>query len=228
MTQAVTIRATKTSSDRTSTEARPRTSTRRALRPIVAVKVAVWAAALAPAAALVRGFFRNDLTANPGDYLTDQTGTWMLACLMASLAVTPIRRLTGWNEIIKLRRLVGLFAFFYALLHVLTWIVFVHYFDVGFMVEDVVKRPFITVGMGAFLILLALALTSTRWSIRKLGRRWQKLHRLVYVAAVGGVVHFWWLVKADTTEPVRWAAGLSVVLGLRVWWAWRKRQPLRS
>jgi sulfoxide reductase heme-binding subunit YedZ len=192
------------------------------------VKVAVWAAALAPAAALVRGFFRNDLTANPGDYLTDQTGTWMLACLMASLAVTPIRRLTGWNEIIKLRRLVGLFAFFYALLHVLTWIVFVHYFDVGFMVEDVVKRPFITVGMGAFLILLALALTSTRWSIRKLGRRWQKLHRLVYVAAVGGVVHFWWLVKADTTEPVRWAAGLSVVLGLRVWWAWRKRQPLRS
>jgi sulfoxide reductase heme-binding subunit YedZ len=188
----------------------------------------MWVLALTPAALLVRGFFRNDLTANPGDYLTDQTGTWMLACLMASLAVTPIRRLTGWNELVKLRRPLGLFAFFYGVQHLLTWIVFVHYFDVGFMVEDVFKRPFITVGMGTFLILLVLTLTSNRFAVRKMGRKWQTLHRLAYVAGIGGVLHFWQLVKADTSEPLRWAAGLSVLLGLRVWWAWRKRQPLRS
>lgn len=200
----------------------------RVVTPIVALKALVWVLALLPAAALVRGFYTNDLTANPGDYITDQTGTWMLACLFASLSVTPIRRLTGWNELVKLRRPIGLFAFFYGVLHLLTWIVFVHYFDVGFMVEDVVKRPYITIGMGAFLILLTLAATSTRYAIRRLGRRWQKLHRLVYVAAVAGLLHFWLLVRADTTEPVRWAMGLSVLLGLRVWWAWRKRQSLRS
>jgi sulfoxide reductase heme-binding subunit YedZ len=214
------------------TSERPQTltarHTRRAVKTITLVKLAVWVAALTPAALLVRGFFRNDLTANPGDYLTDQTGTWMLACLMASLSVTPIRRLTGWNEVIKIRRPLGLFAFFYGVLHLLTWIVFVHYFDVGFMVEDVVKRPFITVGMGTFVILLALTLTSNRLALRKMGRKWQTLHRLAYVAGIGGVLHFWQLVKADTTEPLRWAAGLSVLLGLRVWWAWRKRQPLRS
>jgi sulfoxide reductase heme-binding subunit YedZ len=197
------------------------------VKPITSIKAALWVAALLPFAAIVRGFLRNDLTANPGDYLTDQTGTWMLACLMASLAVTPIRRLTGWNEIIKTRRMLGLFAFFYAVLHLATWVVFVHYFDVGFMVEDVVKRPFITVGMMAFVILLVLAVTSNRLSIRKMGKRWQSLHRLVYLAAGLGVLHFWWLVKADTTEPARWATGLAVLLGLRAYWSLRKRVAAR-
>ena len=214
------------------TSDRPQTITtrpvRRVVKTITLVKAALWVAALTPAALLVRGFFRNDLTANPGDYLTDQTGTWMLACLMASLSVTPIRRLTGWNEIIKVRRLLGLFAFFYGVQHLLTWIVFVHYFDVGFMAEDLAKRPYITIGMAAWLILFVLTLTSNRMAVRKLGRRWQTLHRWVYVAGVAGVLHFWLLVRADTSEPLRWAAGLSVLLGLRVWWAWRKRQPLRS
>lgn len=200
----------------------------RVVKPIVATKVLVWVLALLPAAALVRGFYTNNLTANPGDYITDQTGTWMLACLFASLAVTPIRRLTGWNELIKLRRPIGLFAFFYGVLHLSTWIVFIHYFEVSFMVEDVVKRPYITIGMGAFLILLALALTSTRYAVRSLGRRWQRLHRLVYVAAIAGLLHFWLLVRADTTEPVRWAMGLSVLLGLRAWWTWQKRRLSRS
>ena len=215
------------------TSDRPQTTTarpaRRVVKTITLVKAALWVAALTPAALLVRGFFRNDLTANPGDYLTDQTGTWMLACLMASLSVTPIRRLTGWNEIIKVRRLLGLFAFFYGVQHMLTWIVFVHYFDVGFMAEDVAKRPFITVGMGALLILFVLTLTSNRLAVRKLGPQ------LADAAPAGrtwpasaACLHFWQLVKADTTEPLRWAAGLSVLLGLRVWWAWRKRQPLRS
>jgi len=202
--------------------------TRRVVKTITLVKAGLWVAALVPFARLVAAFYRNDLTANPGDYITDQTGTWMLACLMASLSVTPIRRLTGWNEIIKVRRMLGLFAFFYGVQHLLTWIVFVHYFDVGFMVEDVVMRPFITVGMGTFLILLTLTLTSNRFAVRKLGRKWQTLHRLAYVAGIGGVVHFWQLVKADTTEPLRWAAGLSVLLGLRVCWAWQKRRRLRS
>jgi len=198
------------------------------LKRITVIKVLAFAAALIPAAALVYGFYQNDLTANPGDYITDQTGTWTLGMLLISLSVTPVRRLTGWNEIIKLRRMLGLFAFFYATLHMLTWVVFIHYFDTHFMIEDVLERPFITVGMTVFLILFVLALTSNRFAIRALGRKWQTLHRLVYVAAVGGVIHFWQLVKADTTEPIRWAAGVAVLLGFRVWWSYRKRVPVRT
>ena len=198
------------------------------MKPITVVKVLCFAAALIPAAALVYGFYTNDLTANPGDYITDQTGTWTIAFLTISLTVTPLRRLTGWNEFIKLRRMLGLFAFFYATLHMLTWVVFVHFFEVSFMVEDVAKRPFITVGMATFLILLTLAVTSNRFAIRRLGRRWQVLHRLVYVAAVGAVIHFWWLVKADITEPRRWAVAIAALLGFRIWWTYRGRLSSRS
>jgi sulfoxide reductase heme-binding subunit YedZ len=193
------------------------------LKPITLVKIVAFAAACLPAAALVHGFYTSDLTANPGDYITDQTGTWTLAFLTITLCVTPLRRLTGWNQIVRLRRMLGLFAFFYATLHMLTWVVFIHYFDVDFMIEDVTMRPFITVGMTVFLILFVLALTSNRFAVRRLGRRWQTLHRLVYVAAIGGVIHFWWLVKADTTEPIRWAAAVAVLLGVRAWWATKPR-----
>jgi sulfoxide reductase heme-binding subunit YedZ len=193
------------------------------LKPITTIKAVVFAAALVPAAALVRGFYTNDLTANPLDYITKQTGWWALALLVITLTVTPIRRLTGWKPIIRLRRMLGLFAFFYGVLHLLTWIILINFFDLQTMIEDVVKRPFITIGMATFLILLTLAVTSNQWSIRRLGRRWQSLHRLVYLAAVGAVVHFWWLVKADITEPRRWAFGVAGLLGLRVWWAWRKK-----
>ena len=192
-------------------------------KPITILRVALFIAALVPAALLVRGFYTNDLPANPGDYITDQTGTWILGCLFASLSITPLRRLTGWNELIKLRRMLGLFAFFYAVLHMLTWVVFVHYFEVSFMVEDVFKRPFITVGMTVFVILSMLAITSNRWSMRKLGKKWGTLHRLVYAAAIGGVIHFWWLVKADITLPRRWAVALAVLLGVRLWWWYQKR-----
>ena len=198
------------------------------MKPIAVVRVVSFAAALIPAAALVYRFYTNDLTANPGDYITDQTGTWALTMLVISLTVTPLRRLTGWNEIIKLRRMLGLFAFFYATLHMLTWVVFVHYFDTHFMIEDVVERPFITIGMATFLILLALAVTSNRFSIRRLGKKWQSLHRLVYLAAIGAIVHFWWLVKADITEPRRWAVAVAALLGFRVWWNWRARPSSRS
>jgi len=192
-------------------------------KPITILRVALFIAALVPAALLVWGFYTNDLTANPGDYITDQTGTWILGTLFASLCVTPLRKLTGWNDLIKLRRMLGLFAFFYAVLHMLTWVVFVHYFEVSFMVEDVFKRPFITVGMTVFVILSMLAITSNRWSMRKLGKKWGTLHRLVYAAAIGGVIHFWWLVKADITLPRRWAVALAVLLGVRLWWWYQKR-----
>ena len=193
------------------------------MKPIAILKAVAFAAALIPAARLAYRFYIQDLTANPGDYITDQTGTWALTMLVITLTITPLRRLTKWNALITLRRMLGLFAFFYATLHMLTWVVFIHFFDWPFMVEDVVMRPFITIGMATFLILLALALTSNRFAIRRLGRRWQKLHRLVYVAAIGAVVHFWWLVKADVTEPLRWAAVVAVLLGSRAWWAWRSK-----
>lgn len=190
------------------------------------LKPLIFAAALLPAAALVYGFYTGDLTVNPTEYITDQTGTWALAFLVMSLSVTPIRRFTGWTPIIRLRRMLGLFSFFYALLHVLTWVVFYHFFDPTFMIEDVAERPFITLGMATFVILLVLAITSNRFAVRRLGRRWQVLHRLAYAAGIGGVVHFWWAVKADTTEPYRWAAVLVVLLGLRVWWAAERRRRL--
>lgn len=198
------------------------------MRAITVVKPLAFAAALVPAAALAYGFYTNDLTANPGDYLTDQTGSWALALLVISLGVTPLRRLSGWNDAIRLRRMLGLFAFFYATLHMLTWVVFFHFFDVDFMIEDVVERPYITVGMATYLILVVLAVTSNRFSIRKLGRRWGKLHRIVYLAAITAVIHFWWLVKSDTTEPQRWALAVGALLGLRAWWAWRTRPLSRS
>jgi sulfoxide reductase heme-binding subunit YedZ len=197
-------------------------------KPITILKAALFVAALVPFGLLVWGYHTDDLTANPGDYITDQTGDWTLGTLFASLCVTPLRKLTGWNDLIKLRRMLGLFAFFYVTLHLLTWIVFVNYFDVPSMVADVFKRPFITIGMATFVILFLLAITSNRWSIRKLGRKWGSLHRLVYLAAIGGVIHFWWLVKADITLPRRWAVAFGVLLTARAcWWYQKRRVPVR-
>ena len=200
------------------------------MKRITLIKILVFAAALIPAAALAYGFYEvyygidpNALTANPGDYITDQTGTWTIAFIVISLCVTPLRRLTKWNEIIKLRRPLGLFAFFYGTLHLLTWVVFIHYFDVQEMVKDVFERKFIAVGMMTWLILLALAVTSNQYSIRTLKKRWATLHRLVYAAAIGGVVHYWWLVKADITLPQRWAVAVTILLGFRIWWTLNKR-----
>lgn len=188
----------------------------------------IFAAALVPAAALVYGAFTDGLTANPIDYLTDVTGTTALTFLIISLTITPLRRLTGRNQIIKLRRMLGLFAFFYACLHLSTWLILDWFFDVASMAADVVERRFITMGMTTFLLLLPLAVTSTGGMIRRLGKRWLQLHRLVYVAAVTAVIHFWWLVKADFREPRLWAFALCVLLGFRAWWMLRTRRFLRS
>lgn len=201
------------------------------MKPIRIIKKGVAVAALIPAALLAWGLYQvfygddpNALTANPGDYLTDQTGTWALAFLFFSLTITPLRRWTGWNDLIKLRKLLGLVSFFYATLHMLTWVFLINLFTVSFMIEDVIKRRFITVGMATWLILFVLALTSNTFAIRSLGRRWQALHRLVYAAAILAVVHFWWLVKQDITEPRRWAFAFAGLLGVRIWWVYQKRR----
>ena len=188
----------------------------------------IFAAALVPAAALVYGAFTDELGANPIDYITDTTGKTALTFLIITLTVTPLRRLTGRNEIIRLRRMLGLFAFFYACLHMSTWLVLDWFFDFASMAADVVERPFITLGMTTFLLLLPLAVTSTAGMIRRLGKRWQQLHRLVYVAGITAIIHFWWVVKADFSEPRLWALALSVLLGFRAWWTLRTRLFSRS
>jgi sulfoxide reductase heme-binding subunit YedZ len=186
------------------------------------LKILIVIGGLAPAGLLVAGAIADDLGANPIEFITHETGSFALAFLVATLSVTPIRRLTGWNEVIRLRRMLGLFAFFYASLHLLTWVVLDQFFDAPAMIEDITRRPYITVGMAGFLCMVPLALTSTTAMMRRLGRRWQTLHRLTYAAAIAGVVHFWWLVKADVTEPRRWAALLMVLFGLRMWWMLRR------
>lgn len=192
------------------------------------LKLLIFGGGLIPFGMLVAGIVTDNLGANPIEFITHETGTFALAFLVVTLSISPIRRLTGWHEVIRVRRMLGLFAFFYACLHFLTWFVFDHTLDVGGMIEDVAKRPYITVGMTAFLMMLPLALTSTTAMIRRLGKRWQMLHRLTYAAAVAGVVHFWWLVKADITEPRRWALALTVLLGLRAWWVVRSRLSGRT
>jgi sulfoxide reductase heme-binding subunit YedZ len=189
----------------------------------------IFAAALIPAAALVYGAFTDNLGANPIDYITDTTGLTALTFLIITLTVTPLRRLTARNELIRLRRMLGLFAFFYACLHLSTWLVLDWFFDFASMAADVVERPFITLGMTTFLLLLPLAVTSTTGMIRRLGgKRWQQLHRLVYVAAITAIIHFWWVVKADFRAPRLWALALTILLGFRAWWALRTRLFSRS
>jgi sulfoxide reductase heme-binding subunit YedZ len=185
---------------------------------IQVLKPAAFLAALGPAALLVRDALGDDLGANPIDKITDVTGIWALRFVLITLAVTPLRRITGWNPLVRFRRMFGLFAFFYATLHFSTWLVLDQFFAWDFIVADIVKRPFITVGFTGFVLMIPLALTSTAGWIRRLGgRRWNVLHRLVYVTGIAGVVHYWWLVKVVTPPQIAYAAILTVLLGWRVW-----------
>lgn len=195
-------------------------------RSWVAIKAAIWAAALTPAAWLAWDGFWGGLGANPVEAIMLRTGWWGLVLLTVTLAVTPLRRLTGWNSIVRVRRLLGLFAFFYICLHLTNYVVVDQWFDFSMILEDITERPFITVGFAAWLILLSLAVTSTRGWIRRLGRKWQRLHRLVYVAAGLGTLHFYWKVKADTREPLVFIAILAVLLLLRLPALRRLRIPL--
>jgi methionine sulfoxide reductase heme-binding subunit len=180
------------------------------------VKPAIFVLALVPAGLLLRGLFEGTLGVNPAETLQLETGIWALRFLLASLAVTPLRRLFGWNRLVQYRRMLGLFAFFYATLHLLTYFVLDRYLDWVGVLEDVGKRPFITFGMLAFALMIPLAVTSTKGWIRRLGRRWQTLHRLVYFAALAACLHFIWKVKVVIGEPVYYAAILAALLAIRV------------
>lgn len=171
---------------------------------------------LLPLARLIYLAFNGGLGANPIEFITRSTGTWTLVGLMLTLTVTPLRRLTGLNALIRYRRMLGLFAFFYASLHFTTYIWLDQFFDPAAILKDIYKRPFITVGFAAFLLLLPLAITSTHAMMRRLGRRWQQLHRLVYLIGFLGVLHYVWLVKKDLTQPLIYGGVLLVLLFLRL------------
>jgi sulfoxide reductase heme-binding subunit YedZ len=197
------------------------------LKPIVLLKRAIFAAALIPAAALIVDAFTGKLTADPIAFITHTTGDWALRLLMITLCITPIRRITGWNPIIQLRRMLGLFSFFYATLHFLTWSVLDWFFDIRQMASDIVMRPFITLGMATFVMLLALAVTSTKASVRRLGKKWTQLHRLIYVAAITALTHFWLARKLVGDEFRYWTVAAVLLLGFRAWWALRIRVRAR-
>jgi sulfoxide reductase heme-binding subunit YedZ len=180
------------------------------------VKPALFVVCLVPAAMLLWDAFMGGLGANPIEEITHRTGDWTLRLLLVTLAITPLRRLTGFIPLVRLRRMLGLFAFFYASLHFLTWLVLDQFFDWQSIVADVIKRPYITVGFTAFVLLIPLAATSTNAMMRRLGRNWTRLHRLVYVIGILGVIHFWWLVKADILEPAIYAVILAVLLASRL------------
>jgi sulfoxide reductase heme-binding subunit YedZ len=200
-------------------------------RFIAIVKIAAFLVALFPLGRLLDGVFLSPeiLGANPAEFITRATGDWALRILLITLALTPLRRLTGWNWLLRLRRMAGLYVFFYAILHFSSYVSFDHVFDVGEIAKDIVKRPFITVGFTCLMLLLPLAITSTNGMVRRLGgRRWLQLHRLVYVIAPLAVLHFWWMVKRDLTQPVIYAVLLSLLLGIRLLWINRKNRNGRS
>jgi len=180
------------------------------------VKPLVFLIALWPLVGLVLRGAMGQLGANPIERITHQTGWWTLALLMITLAVTPLRKLTGQYWLVQYRRMLGLFAFFYGCLHMLTYVWLDQFFDAQAIVKDVGKRPFITMGTLSFVLMVPLAVTSTQKAIRRLGKRWQTLHKLIYASAAAGVVHFLWLVKKDISEPATFAVVLGVLLGYRV------------
>jgi methionine sulfoxide reductase heme-binding subunit len=187
------------------------------------VKPAVFAASLVPFGLMAYGAATGGLGANPIEAITHGTGDWTLRFLLLTLAMTPLRVVTGWNLFARFRRMLGLFAFFYGCLHLVTYVWLDKFFSWPDIVRDIAKRPFITAGFTAFVILVPLALTSTAGMIRRLGgRNWNRLHRLVYVSAIAAVVHYWWLVKADVSRPLRYAAVLALLLAVRLLVAYRR------
>ena len=177
------------------------------------------AAALVPLAMLVAGLalYPDWLGANPAEFITRSTGDWTLRFLLLTLAVTPLREITGWHALARFRRMLGLFAFFYGTVHLSSYLAFDHALDLAAVVRDIVKRPFITVGFTTLVLMAPLAATSTNAMVKRLGaRRWTALHRIVYLIAPLGVLHFWWMVKRDVTEPAVYAVVLAVLLGWRL------------
>ncbi len=181
------------------------------------IKPLLFVLCLIPFGVLVWGVYGDELGANPVETITHQTGLWALRLLLITLSVTPLCRFTGWKELVRLRRMLGLYVFFYALLHFLTYAWLDQAFVIGDILQDVVKRPYITLGFSAFLMLIPLAATSTNGMIKRLGgKRWQQLHRLVYPCAMAAVLHYLWLVKADIREPMSYLVALTLLLILRL------------
>jgi methionine sulfoxide reductase heme-binding subunit len=192
----------------------------------------LFTACLAPFVWMVFRALTGRLSANPIEDITLTTGIWALRFLLISLAVTPVRRITGWNRVIQFRRMFGLFAFFYASVHLLIYVVLDQGLAFEFILPDIVKRPYITAGMVAFVAMIPLAVTSTRGWIRRLGRKWQLLHRLVYVSGIAACLHFLWKVKVMIGEPVYYALILAALLAFRMLWKLRQsarvRQPAQA
>lgn len=181
------------------------------------LKPPIFVACLIPFALIVYHGFSGQLGADPVEDITYRTGDWAIRLLLTTLAVTPLRHLTGWNSLIRLRRMFGLFAFFYVCLHFLTYVVLEHSFTWNFIIEDIIEHKYVLVGFSAFLLLIPLAVTSTNGMVRRLGgKRWQLLHRLVYAAAICAVLHYLWLVKSDVTEPVIYGLVLLTLLSVRL------------
>lgn len=196
-------------------------------KPLRVVKAIAWIVALLPFLRIVFLGATDQFGANPLEFVTRSTGTWTLVLLCCTLAITPLRRITGMNWLIRLRRMLGLYTFFYGTIHFLIWLLVDRGLDPASMLKDIVKRPFITVGFAAFVLMIPLAATSTNAMVRRLGgKRWQWLHRLVYVTGVLGILHYWWhkAGKLDFAEVSIYAAVMAVLLGLRVWWAWRSQR----
>jgi sulfoxide reductase heme-binding subunit YedZ len=187
-------------------------------------KPAVFSACLLPFALVVGDLFEitGRLGANPVEEIMDRFGNWSLRFILLTLAVTPVRRISGWNWLVRFRRMFGLFTFFYVLMHFLTWLILDQGLLLPAIIEDLAKRPFITIGFAALVLLTALAATSTAAVRRRMGRRWQTLHNAVYLIGLLGVWHYWWQVKKDITEPLLYALILAALLAHRLWWRFRR------
>lgn len=191
-----------------------------------AVKAGIFVLALLPFLRMA-WLTATGVPVEPVEFLTHGSGDWALYLLCATLAVTPLRRLTGWNWVVRLRRMIGLFTFFYAFMHFLTFLWFDHNFDVAAMWKDVLKRPFITVGFACFVLLTPLAATSTNAMIKRLGRNWAQLHKLIYLIAPLAILHYWWMKagKHNFEQPIVWGSVVAVLLLLRVWWSASRPRP---
>jgi len=192
------------------------------------IKRLLFILALIPLARLVWLGFNDNLTANPIEFIERSTGTWALIILLITLSLTPIRLITGIAWQIQLRRMMGLFMFFYACLHFTTYVWLDHWFDWSEITKHIIKHPYVLVGFSAFVLALPLAMTSTNGMMRRLGSRWKQLHYMVYVVAILGVLHFWWLVKKDIREPLVYAIILFLLLGIRVYYKFKKQISLRE
>lgn len=188
-------------------------------------KPIVFLLCLTPALLVVGDAFEitGTLGANPIEAMLDRFGNWGIRFVMITLAVTPLRRITGWSWLTRFRRMFGLFTFFYILMHFLTWLILDQGFLLSAIAEDILERPFITIGFAAFLLLLAMAVTSTNGMRRRMGRRWQQLHYAAYAVGILGVWHYWWQVKKDTSDAQIYAVILAVLLGIRLWHRYRRR-----